>query len=134
MSSDEEFQVNQNVDHQASFPVNVVQDFDVRDDVNIVEDDDVEPSSEGDVNKTMDIEQEKQSSAPSQKVINAMKKLDCDFNEIAQKIVEEAKAKVDQAHKDGNFETVTNEMLNFLIDIVTNIKKFYRICKKVYLC
>ena len=66
----------------------------------------------------MAIEQEKQSSDPSQKVINAMKKLDCDFNEIAQKIVEEAKAKVDQAHKAGIFETVANKTLNFLIDIV----------------
>ena len=47
-----------------------------------------------------------------------MKKLDCDFNEIAQKIVEEAKAKFDQAHKARNFETVANETLNFLIDIV----------------
>ena len=46
----------------------------------------------------MAIKQEKQSSGPSQKVINAMKNLDCDFNEFAQKIVEEAKAKVDQAY------------------------------------
>ena len=47
-----------------------------------------------------------------------MKKLDCDFYEIAPKIVKEAKAKLDQAHEAGNFETVANETLNFLIDIV----------------
>ena len=66
----------------------------------------------------MAIEQEKKSSAPFQKVINAMKKLDCDFDEIARKIVEKAKVKVDQAQEAGNSETVTNKTLNFLIDIV----------------
>ena len=118
LSLDEEFQIKQDEDHQDILPVNEVQNFDVGEDVNIVEEDDAKPSSEVDVDEPIAIKREKQSSAPLQKVINAMKKLDSDFNEIAHKIVEEAKAKVDQAHEAGNFETVANKMLNFLIDIV----------------
>ena len=57
-SSDEEFQVKQDADHQDILPVNAVQDFDVGDDVNIVEDDDAKASCEVDVDKPMAIEKE----------------------------------------------------------------------------